>query len=52
MIGLTVLALASVLGQPFDNETWSLLASKLIVPFALVSSGGTGVHRGTTVPAV
>ena len=35
MIGLTVLALASVLGQPFDNETWSLLASKLIVPFSL-----------------
>jgi putative inorganic carbon (HCO3(-)) transporter len=35
MIGLTALALASVLGQPFDNETWSLLASKLIVPFSL-----------------
>jgi putative inorganic carbon (HCO3(-)) transporter len=35
MIGLTALALVSVLGQPFDNETWSLLASKLIVPFSL-----------------
>jgi putative inorganic carbon (hco3(-)) transporter len=35
MIGLTALALASVLGQPFENETWSLLASKFIVPFSL-----------------
>ncbi len=35
MIGRTMLALASLLGQPFNNETWSLLASKLIVPFAL-----------------
>src|SRR5271166_1134910 len=40
MIGLTVLALASVLGQPFDNETWSLLASKFIVPFALFHLSG------------
>jgi len=40
MIGLTVLALASVLGQPFDNETWSLLASKLIVPFSLFYLAG------------
>ncbi|HEY3974683.1 MAG TPA: O-antigen ligase family protein [Candidatus Sulfotelmatobacter sp.] len=35
MIGLILLALASVLAQPFDHETWSLFASKLIVPFAL-----------------
>jgi O-antigen ligase len=35
MLGLTLLALLSVTGQPFDHETWSLLASKLIVPFAL-----------------
>lgn len=35
MIGLTALALASVAGQPFDHETWNLLASKFIVPFAL-----------------
>ncbi len=35
MIGLTALALASVIGQPFSNETWSLLASKLIVPLGL-----------------
>jgi len=40
MIGLTALALASVLGQPFDNETWSLLASKLIVPFSLFHLAG------------
>jgi O-antigen ligase len=35
MIGLTLLALASVASQPFDNETWSLLAAKCIVPFTL-----------------
>ncbi len=35
MIGLTLLAVASVMGQPFEIRTWSLLASKFIVPFAL-----------------
>jgi O-antigen ligase len=35
MIGLTLLAIASVMGQPFDNGTWSLLAAKFIVPFTL-----------------
>jgi putative inorganic carbon (hco3(-)) transporter len=40
MIGLTGLALASVLGQPFDNETWSLLASKFVVPFTLFQLAG------------
>jgi hypothetical protein len=40
MIGLTSLALASVIGQPYDNETWSLLASKLIVPLALFHLAG------------
>jgi putative inorganic carbon (HCO3(-)) transporter len=35
MLALTLLALSGVAAQPFDAETWSLLASKLIVPFAL-----------------
>jgi len=35
MIALTLLVLASVAGRPFDNETWSLVASKFVVPFAL-----------------
>jgi O-antigen ligase len=35
MIGLTLLALASAISQPFDNRTWSLLAAKFIVPFTL-----------------
>jgi O-antigen ligase len=35
MIGLTLLAVGSVVGQPFNNETWCLLAAKFIVPFAL-----------------
>ena len=35
MLGLTVLALASVAGQSFDLVGWSLLASKLVVPFAM-----------------
>ncbi len=40
MIGLTALAITSVIGQPFDHETWSLLASKLIVPYALFHLAG------------
>jgi putative inorganic carbon (hco3(-)) transporter len=35
MLGLTVLALASVVRHPFDSETGSLLAAKFIVPFTL-----------------
>ncbi len=35
MAALTALAVASVAGQPFDNETWSLLAAKFLVPFTL-----------------
>src|SRR5579864_2410851 len=35
MLGLTILALASVAGQPFDSEGASVLAAKVIVPFAL-----------------
>ena len=30
MIGLTVLAVASVIEQPFDNQTWCLLAAKFL----------------------
>ena len=40
MIGLTILALISVIRQSFDHETWSLLASKFIVPFALFHLAG------------
>jgi putative inorganic carbon (HCO3(-)) transporter len=40
MLGLTVMALASVIGQRFQNETWSLLASKFIVPFTLFHLAG------------
>ena len=35
MLGLTILALASLAGQPFDSEGASVLAAKVIVPFAL-----------------
>ena len=35
MAALTLLALVSLIGQPFDHETGSLLASKFIVPFTL-----------------
>jgi putative inorganic carbon (hco3(-)) transporter len=35
MLGLIGLALATVIRQPFETETWSLLASKFIVPFVL-----------------
>lgn len=40
MIGLTALALTSVLSQPFDQESWSLLASKFIVPFTMFHLAG------------
>lgn len=40
MVGLTMLALAGVAGQAFDRETWSLLASKILVPFALFHLAG------------
>jgi O-antigen ligase len=40
MIGLTLLAVASVIGQPFDNRTWCLLAAKFLVPFALFHLAG------------
>jgi O-antigen ligase len=40
MIGMLTLALASMIGQPFNNETWCLLASKLIVPLGLFYLAG------------
>jgi O-antigen ligase len=35
MMGLTAIAVLSVAGQPYDKETWCLLAAKFIVPFTL-----------------
>lgn len=35
MLGLALLALASVIGRHFDNEVWSPLAAKFIVPFVM-----------------
>jgi len=40
MIGLIFLAVASVVQQPFDTQTWSLLAAKFFVPFALFHLAG------------
>jgi O-antigen ligase len=40
MIGLTLLAVTSVVGQPYDSATWSLLAAKFIVPFVLFHLAG------------
>jgi len=40
MMGLTLLAFVSVAGRPFDNQTWSLLASKFLVPFTLFHIAG------------
>jgi O-antigen ligase len=40
MIGLTFLAVASVIAEPFDNQTWCLLAAKFFVPFALFHLAG------------
>ncbi|MFZ0796335.1 MAG: hypothetical protein WCA13_02720 [Terriglobales bacterium] len=35
MLGLLALAVFRALREPFDAETWSIIASKYIVPFAL-----------------
>jgi O-antigen ligase len=35
MLGLTALAVFRALREPFDVQTWSIIASKFIVPFAL-----------------
>ncbi len=40
MMGLILLALISLAGQPFDPEAWNLLASKFIVPFTLFHLAG------------
>ena len=54
MMGLTVVAVLSVAGQPFDQETWCLLAAKFIVPFtlfhlaALVFTDEASMHRFET----
>lgn len=40
MLALTALAVVSVLGQPFEPEAWSLMASKFIVPFSLFHIAG------------
>jgi O-antigen ligase len=40
MLGLTLLVVASVAQQPFDNQTCSLLAAKFFVPFALFHLAG------------
>src|SRR5580700_4912313 len=40
MLGLTLLAVTSVMRQPFDNQPWCLLAAKFIVPFALFHLAG------------
>jgi putative inorganic carbon (hco3(-)) transporter len=45
MLGLALMAIASVIGQPFDNRTWSLLAAKFIVPFALFHLAGLVFRR-------
>jgi len=40
MLGLLVLALVSVLGQPYDHTTWSVLAAKFVVLFTMFHLAG------------
>jgi O-antigen ligase len=40
MLALVTLAVFSAAGQPFEHETWSLIASKFVVPFALFHLAG------------
>lgn len=41
MLGLSALAVASVAGQPFDNQTWCVLAAQFLVPFTLFHLAGS-----------
>ena len=45
MIGLTLMAVASVASQPFDNRTWCLVAAKFIVPFSLFHLAGVAFRE-------
>ncbi|MGD0508509.1 MAG: O-antigen ligase family protein [Terriglobales bacterium] len=47
MLSLTVLAVVRVLREPFDAQTWSIIASKFIVPFALFHLAVL-IFRGTS----
>jgi O-antigen ligase len=40
MLGLLVLAFGSALTQPYQAETWSVLAAKWVVPFAMFHMAG------------
>jgi putative inorganic carbon (HCO3(-)) transporter len=40
MAGLMLIAMVSVISQPFEPETWSVLAAKIIVPFTLFHLAG------------
>ena len=52
MLGLALLALASVAGRPFDNETWCLLAGKYLVPFTLFHLARLVFTGEVRVPAI
>src|SRR5258708_10524670 len=47
MVGLGTLAVLRALREPFDAQTWSIIASKFIVPFALFHLA-TLVFRGAS----
>ena len=40
MLALSALTVGAVVRQPFNTETWSLLATKFLVPFALFNLAG------------
>ena len=41
MLAIVAMTVCSVVSEPFDHETWSLLASKFLVPFALFHVAAT-----------
>ena len=52
MIGLTLLSISSLIGQPFDNQAWCLLAAKFFVPFALFHIAQMVFQGERATPAV
>jgi O-antigen ligase len=45
MAGLALMAVISVATQPFDNQTWCLVAAKFIVPFSLFHLAGVAFRE-------
>ncbi len=51
MTALTALAVASAVLQPYNSETWSVVAAKWVVPFTLYLVAGMAFETGASLRA-